>query len=273
MTTAHRQLDFGTLSDTTSCLSVGNLISPISARDSISACDARRSRAGTNRSAKRFRGSAAPRRGEWMAIAAVLAMFVVATPSTATAAPSREARVAHIAAALDQLKANDPVALDREVYEAIRVKCKPAPGSAPAVACMIAAAREVCAKRGCGAAADVLVTNQHAERDLLDDLTRMRLVRTSSDYHAAVIAELRAKYALLAAELVLAKPEGSPAATIDRMCRERDQVARRCAPDEAACLGTIAYQRCVGALVWFTSTQPPKPEGQQPEGQPEGEQP
>jgi hypothetical protein len=79
---------------------------------------------------------------------------------------------------------------------------------------------------------------------------------------AAVLAELRAKYALLAAELVLVKPEATIAATIDKMCRERDQVARRCAPDQPACLGTIAYQRCVAGLVWFTSTQPPKPEGQ-----------
>jgi hypothetical protein len=189
----------------------------------------------------------------------LIATAVLLMVSKLDAAPSRDVRVAHLAAAIEQMTTHDPVALDREIYEAIRTSCKPPVGSAPPIACMIEAARAVCAKRGCGAAADVIVTNQHAERDLLDDVTRMRLVRTSSDYHAAVLAELRAKWALLAAELVLAKPDASLAGTIDTMCRERDQVARRCAPDQPACLGTIAYQRCVAGLVWFTST---KPEGQ-----------
>ena len=173
--------------------------------------------------------------------------------ATAHAQPAREARVAHLENALAQLKSNDAVALDRALYEAIRTRCKPA-----TTVCMIAIARELCGNRGCLAAADVLVTNQHAERDVLDEQTRMRLVRGSTDYHAAVLVELRARYALLAAELVLARPERTLAAQIDRVCVERDQIARRCEPGAVACLGTVAYQRCAAGLAWFVSTETPK---------------
>ncbi|HEY5924086.1 MAG TPA: hypothetical protein VIV11_20540 [Kofleriaceae bacterium] len=179
--------------------------------------------------------------------------ILVCVVTVAHAAPSRDARIAHLAAALAQLR-TAPVALDREIYEAVRTRCKPPPNTAPSVACMIGVAREICGKRGCSAAADVIVTNQHAEHDLLDDVTRMRLVRTGSDYHGAVIAELREKFAPLAAELALAKQDTSLAATIDRVCRERDQIARRCQPGAAACMATIAYQRCAAGLVWFVST-------------------
>ena len=160
-----------------------------------------------------------------------------------------DSRVTHLEQALAQL-ATDPLALDRALYEGIRTRCK-----TPATTrCMIDVAREHCSARNCVAAADVIITNQHAERDLLDEQTRIRLVRTSSDYHTGVLAELRTRYAILAAELVLAKP--APLATqIDRLCQSRDQIARRCAPDAPACLGTIAYQRCAAALVWFVSTE------------------
>jgi hypothetical protein len=162
-----------------------------------------------------------------------------------------EARIAHIENALAQLSSG-AIALDRKIYEAVRLRCKPV-----TLACMITVAREHCAQRRCMAAADIIVTNQHAERDVLDDLTRMRLVRTSSDYHTAVLAEVREKVQrVLAAELVLAPPARSMAARIDRMCVERDHVAaRRCERGAPACVGSVPYNRCVAALVWFVSTE------------------
>lgn len=168
-------------------------------------------------------------------------------------AETASGRVAHIEKALAELKtSSEAVALDREIYEAVRLRCKPV-----ALACMLTVARERCAQRGCMAAADVIVTNQHAEREVLDDLTRMKLVRTSSDYHAAVLVELRETvYRVLAAELVLARPAASVAARIDKLCVERDHVAaRRCERGAAACVGSVPYNRCVAALVWFVSTQ------------------
>ena len=184
-----------------------------------------------------------------------LAVVVVVLAAVAQAAPAREARVAHLTAALAQLRAGDPYALERALHEAIRTRCRTA-ASAATTSCMIGVARELCGSRSCLAAADIIITNQHAERDLVDEPTRMRLVRTSSDYHAAVLVELRARYAILAAELALARPEASLAAQIDRLCVERDRIARRCAPDAAACLASIPYQRCAAALVWFASTAP-----------------
>ena len=180
-------------------------------------------------------------------------VVIGALAAVAHAAPAGEARVAHLAAALTELRAGDPYALERELHEAIRLRCRT--GGAT-TSCMIGVARELCGKRSCLAAADVIVTNQHAERDLVDEPTRMRLVRTSSDYHAAVLVELRARYAILAAELALARPAASLALQIDRLCVERDQIARRCASDAAACLGSLPYQRCAAALVWFASTEP-----------------
>lgn len=180
------------------------------------------------------------------------AMFVVLTSSgVGDAQPGGDARVAHIEKALAELRV-EPRALDRAIYEAVRLRCKPV-----ALACMIDVAREQCAKRGCMAAADVIVTNQHAERDLVDELTRMKLVRTNSDYHAAVLAEVREKVQrVLAAELVLARSGASVAARIDRVCVERDHVAaRRCEKGAAACVGSVPYNRCVAALVWFVSTE------------------
>ena len=157
-------------------------------------------------------------------------------------------RIAHLAAAIDQLAA-EPYAFERAIYDAIRAKC----GSTPATQCMLDTARGTCGAR-C-AAADVIVTNQHAERALLDERTRIRLVRTSTDYHGGVLAELRNIYRLLAAELALEKPASSLAAQIDRFCVERDKSARRCAPNAPACLEHIAYQRCAAGLVWFVSTE------------------
>lgn len=174
------------------------------------------------------------------------ALIVLAVLATAAHAD----RTAHLERALAELAATDPIALDRTLYDAIRTRCK-----APAtVRCMIEIAREHCGAKRCLAAADVIITNQHAERDLLDEQTRVRIVRAAADYHTGVLAELRARYAILAAELALARP-APLAAQIDQLCATRDQIARRCAPDAPACLGTIAYQRCAAALVWFVSTE------------------
>lgn len=98
-----------------------------------------------------------------------------------------------------------------------------------------------------------MLTNQHAEYDLVDEKTRVRLVRTSSDYHAAITAELRAMFALLAAELVLAGDDGDLATRIDRFCATREAV--RCAPNARGCVPSLAWQRCAAGLVWFTAGQ------------------
>ena len=105
----------------------------------------------------------------------------------------------------------------------------------------------------CVAAADVVLTNQHAESDLVDEPTRIRLVRTSADYHAAIVRELAARQALLAAELVLAPP-AEAGARIEALCTRRDRDVHRCAPNAGGCVASLPYQRCAAGLVWFVAT-------------------
>jgi hypothetical protein len=101
----------------------------------------------------------------------------------------------------------------------------------------------------------VLLTNQHAEPDLIDDQTRMKLLRGSTDFHAAVLAALEAKYALLAAELALVPQATDRAAQIDGFCTTRDREVHSCEPGEKACIPSIAYQRCAAGLAWYVVTE------------------
>lgn len=199
-----------------------------------------------------------------VSLAAVAALaLVLAIPGRLAAdapAPYAEvARAAHLQRALDALRALGDTgsrALDRELYAAVRARCRPAGSRPAATGCMVLAARAVCASRpdpaGCEAAADIALTDQHAEPDLLDEPTRIRLVNTSADYHAAALGELRARYALLAAELALAAPDAD-AAAIDRFCVERDRAGTACDPGAALCVPSLPWQRCAAALVWFLS--------------------
>ncbi len=238
--------------------------------------------------------SALPRRARPIvvvgAIVVAIVLAIVALPAIARAddgAYKREKRVAHLGAAIDGMAAmgdGGRRAFESAIYDAVRATCRPGNRAAP-IACLIAAARDVCAGKsvtnpsagsaGAGAAvtsagdrclavADVVVTNQHAEKSMLDEATRMRLVRESADYHLAVIAAMEARWAVLAAELSLVAPTGSLAERIDQVCRERDREVRPCSAAEGngmaansggmpTCVGTIAYQRCAAGLVWFTS--------------------
>ncbi|MGE0398083.1 MAG: hypothetical protein AB7T06_15385 [Kofleriaceae bacterium] len=219
----------------------------------------------------------------------MLACLVVlgAPAARADGTYARDKRVAHLAAAIDGMTAMGDAgrrAFEIAIYDAVRAKCRPGNRAAP-IACLVAAARDVCAGTvasganagtadaakaiasagdRCLAVADVIVTNQHAEKSMLDEATRMRLVRESADYHLAVIDAMEARWAVLAAELALVAPEGTMAERIDQVCRERDREVRPCSVAEGngmtansggvpVCVGTIAYQRCAAGLVWFTS--------------------
>jgi hypothetical protein len=171
---------------------------------------------------------------------------------------ARDARVGHLERALAAIRAlgDGREAFELELHEATRVRCRPTAKPAT-TACAIDVARAVCAKRpdqtACAAAADVVITNQHAEHDLVDEQTRVRLVRTSANYHAAVLGELRAKFALLAAELALTNGADAAARTIDRFCATRE--APRCSPGSRSCVPGLPYQRCAAGLVWYIGSQ------------------
>ena len=190
-------------------------------------------------------------------------LVVVITCLLATAAAAgpyaRETRVAHLDQALAALRAlgEGRIAFERELHDAVRTKCH---ATAPTTSCARTQARAVCAAKpaGCIAAADVLLTNQHAANDLVSELTRVKLVRSSTDYHAALLGELHAIYALLAAEFVLAAPgaDADTAKRIDQFCTERDREVHRCAPGASGCVPSLAYQRCAAGLVWYIAGAP-----------------
>jgi hypothetical protein len=191
---------------------------------------------------------------------------------------ARDARVAHLERALAELRALGPArdAFELELHEATRVRCRPTATPA-STACAIEVARAACSNRpdpaACAAAADVVITNQHAEHDLVDEQTRVRLVRTSANYHASILAELRAVFALLAAEFALAHGGDATApserfreepgerlriaalgAAIDQFCATRE--APRCASGARGCVPSLPYQRCAAGLVWYIASHP-----------------
>jgi len=181
--------------------------------------------------------------------------------TSATAGPfARDTRIAHLDRALAALRGlGGAAAFERELHEATRKNCH---ATEPTTACARTQARAICAAKpdaaGCIAAADIVLTNQHAANALVDEQTRVKLVRSSTDYHGALLHELHAIYALLAAEFALAVPgsDSDLAARIDQFCRERDREVHRCAPGARACVPSLPWQRCAAALVWYVAEGP-----------------
>src|SRR5262249_61765384 len=64
------------------------------------------------------------------------------------------------------------------------------------------------------------------------------------------------RYAVLAAELVLAGTTADDATAIDRLCAERDRALHACAAGDTACVPSLPWSRCVAALVWFVGGGP-----------------
>jgi hypothetical protein len=173
---------------------------------------------------------------------------------------AKKERAAHLDRALSMFLSLGPDgtrAFENEVYEAMRTRCKPSGLQAPLTACLATVGEAVCAGKDawCGPAADVILTNLHAENAFVPESTRMRLVATGADYHPAMLAEMRRRQAILAAELVLAMP-GTKAdgARIDAFCANRDREVVACEPGAKLCVPSIPWQRCAAALVWYVST-------------------
>jgi hypothetical protein len=189
------------------------------------------------------------------AVVAALAGLAATAPAAPAAPGPRDAYVARALAAVRGLGPAGCAELDRALYDAARTRCRADAGT-PAASCLIAAARAVCTgaadRARCEAAADVIAANLRGQTALVDDATRFRLVRGSADYHAALAAELRGRYAVLAAELVLAgTAAGDDARAIDELCAHRDRALHACQAGDAACVPSLPWSRCVAALVWF----------------------
>ncbi len=170
---------------------------------------------------------------------------------------SRADHAPYIARALAAVQALGPAGrdrLEREVYSAARTRCH-AEAAPPAPSCLADAAAALChGDAACEAAADVVATNTRAADDWVDEATRARLVRSSTDYRAALAAELHRRFAALAAELALSG--GRDAAAIDHLCRERDRAVHACQAGDDSCVPSVPWSRCVAALVWFAGSTP-----------------
>lgn len=219
-----------------------------------------------------------------------LAMLVTvgaAVPALAQSSTSYagDARTAYVARALTAMNSLGAAALRLEtaLSDAARKRCAARSDQPPRLPCLLELAQKTCAASAaeyggaetCAAAADVILVNLRSAVDLLDEPTRVRLVRSSTDYHAAQLAALRLRYAALAAELVIQDPDASaeaPAspAAIDRFCAGRDHRPEppRCNQPSPTCVPSLSWQRCTAALIWLvttpSSTTAPSPSAKDP---------
>lgn len=193
--------------------------------------------------------------GDGVKFVKLTVLLVLAAPAAADVPRDRAAYVARTLAAVRALGPAGRDQLDRDIYTAARTRCHAdiAPPTAP---CLAEAARALCAGNAdCEAAADVVAANLLSVSDFIDDATRVRLVRGSTDYRAALAAALRKRYASLAAEVAIAGPSGDGAA-IDRLCADRDRAIHACTPADAGCIPSLPWSRCVAAVVWFVGGTP-----------------
>lgn len=179
-------------------------------------------------------------------IAVAAAALCIAAPARAERPYARPARLAYLADALAAVRALGPSgrrALEDELHQGARRRCRADQGE-PTAACLVGLARARCAAEpparqpACHLAADVALANRLAEPEMVDEATRARFVGQGADYREAMRAELLRRRTTLAAEFALAEPgpDGELPARIDRFCARRDR--------------PLAWQRCAAALVW-----------------------
>lgn len=190
---------------------------------------------------------------------------------------SAEERVAYVQRALSALATLGASAardrLEAELAAAARQRCGGAANQVPRLPCLLEVGARLCQQAGdaygdaatCAAAVDVMLVNLRSAGELVDEATRVRLVRSSTDYHAALLGELRQRYAALAAELVIEDPDAAAtapaaAASLDRFCARRDYRPKppRCDQPSATCVPSLSWQRCASALAWFVTSAPSK---------------
>lgn len=180
-------------------------------------------------------------------VLAVVAML--AGPARAEAPGyGREQRVAYLERALGAVRAMAPaevIALEDALQAGARNQCKASYGLPP-VNCLLQVANTYCEARpsaersGCHLVADVALTNQLGETEWVDERTRIKLMNASGGFRVAMRAELRTRYAALAAEMTLTASGASPADRIDGLC--------------AGTRRTLTWQRCAAAITWYIGT-------------------
>lgn len=184
-----------------------------------------------------------------MKLVAIIFALALTTPARAGGEYARDRRVAYLDRALSALRAlgaGGRDALEEELHAGARRRCR-ADRRPPSIPCLLELADATCgarpaeARAPCHLAADVVLTNQLSENELVDEATRGRLAAGS--YRAGMRAALAARRRALAADMVLSpagRGEDVPA-RIDRFC---------------ASGGDLTWQRCAAALLWYVAEQP-----------------
>jgi hypothetical protein len=182
-------------------------------------------------------------------VAIIALALAFAPPARAGGEYARDRRVAYLGRALSALRslgAGGRSALEEELHAGARRRCR-ADRRPPSVPCLLELADATCdarpaeARAPCHLAADVVLTNQLSENELVDEATRNRLVAGS--YRDGMRAALAARRRALAADMVLS-PAGrgeDVAGRIDRFCASGSD---------------LAWQRCAAALLWYVAEQP-----------------
>jgi hypothetical protein len=169
----------------------------------------------------------------------------------AASAHAEPAYVARALAAVHALPQARRASLEHDVYEATRTRCH----ADTSARCFADAAASVCHGDTECAAADVIAANTRAANDWIDEATRAQLVRGSADYRVALAGELHRRYGALASELALAG--GAAAApALDQFCRDRDRTVHACTGDDATCVPSLPWSRCIAALIWYIGSEP-----------------
>lgn len=185
----------------------------------------------------------------YLAIASLALAMTAGAPAVSDGyAPESRARaIGEMLDALQSISRARLDALQNDLYLGSRQKCRAALG-VPTAACLIDLAGAICRQRPapqraqCRLVADVIITNQLSESELIDDKTRAKLMGAEEGFRAALQSELETHYAALVSELALTgagRDSADLPRAIDAFCVER---ARSRA---------LAWQRCVAAIVWY----------------------
>lgn len=184
-----------------------------------------------------------------------LVLVCIATTAHADTSPGREERVAYITSVLDALDASDPSMLANTasyIQVTERNKCQ-APVESLRVGCLLEAASRNCHNQKerdhCNRASDVIVTNRLSEKLFLPTDVRFKIMEKASDYRVALQRELRRRYALLVAELVMTPHWPGSKATSTQLATGIEAFCR-----DVAGSRDMSWQYCVGAVVWFIGT-------------------
>jgi len=204
------------------------------------------------------------------ALLVVAVLLLLPTVGQAQRVYSVENRTLYISQALAGLRASRPEFL-RNLYKYLyaieRNACR-APTEIMRVDCLIEAARQNCKQRNseraaeCERVSDVVITNRISEREFIPRAAAQKIMKatadkaksdliskTPTDPRAALLTELRGRYAELVIELATEVDEDMRIIDGERLPKTIDAYCVSHAPQR-----NLTWEQCASAIVWFIGT-------------------